>query len=254
MRSASLAASGAVDAVNTAKGTVRMPASSAPYPRTNWKYCVTTKTKPKRAKKANVTATLPAVKRRLVNTETSSIGCVRLRSQATKTAAAPAARAKPPVVTGEVQPCSGASMMVNTRVPIARVDRTSPTTSTGGVAGSREVGTNKAPPTKVTAATGAMATKTLPHQKCSSSQPPVTGPRATPRPVMAPHTPMARARSPRSVYRLEMIDRVDGKISAAPTPITARTAISAPAVSTNPPTAVAHPNTANPVSRAPLRP
>ena len=71
---------------------------------------------------------------------------------------------------------------------------------------------------------------------------------------MAPHMPMARARSPRSVYRLEMIDRVVGKITAAPTPITARTAISAPAVSTSPPTAVAHPKTANPVSRAPLRP
>ena len=99
-----------------------------------------------------------------------------------------------------------------------------------------------------------MATKTLPHQKCSSSQPPLIGPRATPSPVIAPHSPMARARSPRSVNRLEMIDRVAGKISAAPTPITARTAISAPGLSTSPPTAVAHPNTASPTSRAPLRP
>ena len=94
MRSASLAASGAVDAVNTAKGTVRIPASSAPYPRTNWKYCVTTNTNPKRAKKANVTATLPAVKRRLVNTETSSIGWSMRRSHHTNPASREAASPK----------------------------------------------------------------------------------------------------------------------------------------------------------------
>jgi hypothetical protein len=170
------------------------------------------------------------------------------------TAAAAAANVKPTMVAVPVQPRSGASMMLNTKVPIARVERTRPPTSTGGVDGSREVGTKRVAPRKVTAATGAMATKTLPHQKCSSSQPPLIGPRATPSPVMAPHNPMARARSPRSVYRLEMIDKVAGKITAAPTPITARTAISAPGLSTSPPTVVAHPNTASPVSRAPLRP
>ena len=99
-----------------------------------------------------------------------------------------------------------------------------------------------------------MATKTLPHQNCSSSQPPAIGPTATPRPVIAPQIPMARARSSRSVYRLEMIDSVAGKISAAPTPITARTATSAVGVSTSPPTADAVPNTASPDSSAPLRP
>ena len=51
-----------------------------------------------------------------------------------------------------------------------------------------------------------------------------------------------------------MIDSVAGKISAAPRPITARTATSAVGVSTNPPTAEAVPNTASPDSNAPLRP
>ncbi len=197
---------------------------------------------------------LAAENRRLRNSDTSSIGCARRRSQATNTAVVAALRLKPTTVAGAVHPRSGASMMVNTKVPMATVDRARPPTSTGGVAGSREVGTNNAPPSNVTAATGAMATKTLPHQKCSSSQPPVIGPKATPSPVIAPHSPIALARSPRSVYRLEMIARVAGKISAAPTPITARTAISAPGVSTRPPMAVALPNTASPVSRAPLRP
>src|SRR6267378_717542 len=51
-----------------------------------------------------------------------------------------------------------------------------------------------------------------------------------------------------------MIDSVAGKISAAPTAITARTATSPAGVSTSPPTAEAVPNTASPDSSAPLRP
>src|SRR6266849_4570527 len=51
-----------------------------------------------------------------------------------------------------------------------------------------------------------------------------------------------------------MIDSVAGKISAAPRPITARTATSAVGVSTSPPTADAAPNTASPDNNAPLRP
>ena len=104
--------------------------------------------------------------------------------------------------------------------------------------GSREVGTNRAAASTPTAATGAMTTKTLPHQNCSSSKPPAIGPTATPRPVIAPQTPMARARSSRPVYRLEMIDSVAGKISAAPTPMTAADRHEREwDVSTSPPTA-----------------
>src|SRR6266478_6629734 len=51
-----------------------------------------------------------------------------------------------------------------------------------------------------------------------------------------------------------MIDSVAGKISAAPTAITARTATSPAGVFTSPPTAEAAPNTASPDSSAPLRP
>ena len=193
------------------------------------------KTNPARAKKIVMIEPLAAEKRRLRNSDTSSIGCARRRSQATNTAVTAAVRANPTTVAGDVQPRSGASMMVNTKVPMATVDRTRPPTSTGGVAGSRDVGTNNTPPRNVTAATGAITTNTLPHQKCSSSQPPVIGPNATPSPVIAPHSPIARARSPRSVYKLEMIASVAGKINAAPTPITARTATSAPELSTSPP-------------------
>ena len=45
--------------------------------------------------------------------------------------------------------------------------------------------------TRATATTGTLIISTEPHQKCSSSQPPVTGPRATARPAVAAHTAIA---------------------------------------------------------------
>src|SRR3989442_1650895 len=47
---------------------------------------------------------------------------------------------------------------------------------------------------------------------------------------MAPQMPMACARSRRSLKVLEMIDRVVGKITAAPTPMTRRAAMRPPVV------------------------
>ena len=56
--------------------------------------------------------------------------------------------------------------------------------------------------------------------------PPITGPRARPRPVTAAHTPRAQLRVRSSGYRWRSIDRVPGSLAAAPIPITARPAIS----------------------------
>ena len=132
----------------------------------------------------------------------------------------------PAIVRDDPQPQSGASMMVKTSAPIPAEDSASPAQSTGGVVGSREGGTARETPIATAAATGAMKRNTLPHQKCSRSQPPTIGPIAIPTPVVAPHSPMALARSARSVKMFEISDRVAGKIRAAPKPIAARAAIS----------------------------
>ena len=76
------------------------------------------------------------------------------------------------------------------------------------------------------AAIGASAKKTLSQPSRSNSQPPTIGPSAMPMPVVAPQRPIARARSARSVKTLVSRESVAGKISAAPSPITARAAIS----------------------------
>ena len=49
-------------------------------------------------------------------------------------------------------------------------------------------------------------------------------------------------------------DRVEGNTIAAPMPITARAAISAPGLSVRPPAKLANPNTDSPASSIPLRP
>src|SRR5437773_1934380 len=104
---------------------------------------------------------------------------------------------------------------------IPAADRASPRQSTGGVRGSREVGTHQAVIAATTAVTGTKNRKMLPHQNRSSSHPSAIGPSAIPTPALAPHTPMASARSRRAVNTLVSSDSVDGNIIAAPSPITA---------------------------------
>ena len=99
-----------------------------------------------------------------------------------------------------------------------------------------------------------MATKMAVQVKCSSSQPPTIGPSAIATPATAPHRPMARARSARSVKIFEIRDSVAGKVMAAPSPITDRAAISSAGLVVKPPARLAAPNTTSPASSIPLRP
>ena len=71
---------------------------------------------------------------------------------------------------------------------------------------------------------------------------------------LAPHKPIARARSPRSVKTLVSKESVAGKVIVVPRPMTARVAISSGAVVTRPPATLAKPNTVKPANNIPLRP
>ena len=76
-----------------------------------------------------------------------------------------------------------------------------------------------------TSTTGTLIRKTEPHQKWSSSNPPVIGPMAMPMPTAAAQMPMALPRSAGS-KTLEMIERVCGITAAPPNPIAARARMS----------------------------
>ena len=145
-------------------------------------------------------------------------------------------------------------MMVKTSSAMAADDSTRPAMSKAAASGSFDVGTTSATRTAAAAATGAMAMKTDAQLKCPSSQPPAIGPIAMATPATAPHSPMARARSLRSVKTLEISDSVAGNVIAAPSPITDLAAMSCAGPDVKPPARLAVPNTASPASSMPLRP
>ena len=80
------------------------------------------------------------------------------------------------------------------------------------------------------------------------------GPIATPRPVTAPHTPMAAARCRGSRNVSVMIASVVGKISADATPITSRMPISGPVEVHRAAPTLLSANRIRPAIRVPRRP
>ena len=145
-------------------------------------------------------------------------------------------------------------MMVKTSSAMVADDNSRPGTSRAAGSGSFEVGTTSATRIAAAAATGAMAVKMLAQLKCCSSQPPTIGPIAMATPAIAPHRPMARARSLLSVKTLEISESVAGNAIAAPSPITDLAAMSCAGSAVKPPARLAPPTTASPASSMPLRP
>ena len=126
-------------------------------------------------------------------------------------------------------------MIVKTSRAMVADDSTSPGTSGAAASASFDAGTTRATRIAAAAATGTMAMKMDAQLKCSSSQPPTIGPIAMATPGIAPHKPMARARSLRSVKTLEISDSVAGNVIAAPSPITDLAAMSCAALVVKPP-------------------
>ena len=77
-------------------------------------------------------------------------------------------------------------------------------------------------------AIGTLIRNTEPHQKWTSSKPPMIGPSAIPTPLVPAQKPIARCRTAGSWNMSVMMASVDGMISAAPMPMLARAAISMP--------------------------
>ncbi len=182
-------------------------------------------TTPISAKNTNATEMLAALKRRLRNTLTSSIGWLERRSHAMNAAmmAEPAANA--PRIVESVQPRSEASIRPHTIAVRPAMDSPAPTRSSFFGSGSRDSGIRIAPATRPIATIGMLTRKRLPQSKCSSRKPPEIGPIAMPIPDTAAQMAIAFGRSS-SGKMFVRIDSVVGMIAAAPTPIRAREAIS----------------------------
>ena len=132
------------------------------------------------------------------------------------------------MTSGAANPAVSASMIANTRAARTAAPISAPAVSTRCASGSALSGRIMAP------STSAASPKTRLNQKMArqfhtpTSAPPTTGPSARARPDTAAQTPMARSRLRRSVYRCRSIDSVPGSLAAAPSPMTARPAISTP--------------------------
>jgi acyl-Coa thioesterase superfamily protein len=106
--------------------------ASGAYPRTTWKYWVTRKMNPSRAKNTIAIEPLAAVNRGLRNRLTSIIGWAVARSAATSTPRVATPAASVPRVAAEAQPQPGAWMMPYTISPIPAEDSTRARQSTRG--------------------------------------------------------------------------------------------------------------------------
>ena len=115
-------------------------------------------------------------------------------------------------------------MMPYTSALSPAIDSNAPSGSSGAWIFSRERGMRKKPATNATATTATLIRKIVPHQNDSSSTPLTMPPRATPMPATPAQIAMARGRSSGG-NTWARIDSVAGITNAAPTPITARAAM-----------------------------
>ena len=206
------------------------------------------------AKKTRPTEPTAAENRGLRNSRTSRAGNATRNSYATKAARISTPAAIVPSTRGEVQsPESPPVMIPYTKVARPATDSSTPTASIRPGDGLRDSGTSTVIAISPAITTGTLMRNTEPHQKCSSSRPPTTGPIATASPTAPAQTPMARPRS-RGSKTLEMIASVAGMIAAAPRPISARAPMSCPGVCEYALASEAMPKIASPVISTRRRP
>src|SRR5947209_8670658 len=155
----------------------------------------------------------------------SSMGSSTRFSHTTKPTRTTAATPKASSVEALPQPFSGASISPYTRATMPTIERTAPPGSTRASSGSLDRGTSTHPATRARTMNGTLTKKTDPYQKWTRSQPLTVGPIAPAAPRKLAQMAMARGRSSGG-KTLMRIDSVDGMISAAAPPMTARQAIS----------------------------
>jgi hypothetical protein len=129
---------------------------------------------------------------------------------------------------GAAKPVVSASMTAKVNAARAAAPSTAPEISTRRASGSALSGSSTAPAISA-ARPSARLNQKMPRQfQAPTRAPPMTGPAASASPDTAVHTPTARVRARSSSYTCRSIDRVPGSQAAAPRPMTARAAISAP--------------------------
>ena len=100
-----------------------------------------------------------------------------------------------PSVREDSHPLVGPSITAHTSSDTPAIDSTMPSGSNLAIVVSRDVGTTRAISAIETSTIGTFTRSTEPQKKCSSRKPPVTGPSATDKPLVAAQMPIALGRS-----------------------------------------------------------
>ncbi len=143
-------------------------------------------------------------------------------------------------------PCCGISMIHQINAVIPTADSTAPSGS-GFCQGPLDSGISVTPATNASATTGTLRKKIECHVKWSIRMPPSTGLPTSASIDTEPHAAIALPRSSASKTVMR-IESVDGMISAPPTPIATRTAITSPGFVQNVAASDAAPNSTSPIS------
>jgi len=187
------------------------------------------------------------------NSRGSIIGSARRNWRRTNTTPT-ATPARMEATTSGENPSWAISLIPKITVSTVSSSRAALRRSSRSARGSRYSGSTLGPRTSSRAMTGRVSRNTEPHQKCSSSTPPTTGPIAPPAEKLVIHTPMAVVRCLGSWNMLKISDSVDGARVAPATPSRARLRISISGVVENAATTETIPKAAAPVSSSRRRP
>ncbi len=165
----------------------------------------------------------PPVKLRCLKRASGTIGDSVTFSRTTKAASARTATARTTRERLPKAPCCGISMIHQTSAVIPAADSTAPSGS-AFCQGAFDSGIRVTPARTASATTGTLRKKIECQEKWSTSTPPSTGLPTRPSIDTEPHAAIAlpRSSSSKTVMRME---RVDGMISAPPTPIATRRAM-----------------------------
>ncbi len=191
--------------------------------------------------------------RRLRKKCISSIGCGTCSSHSAKAASPMTPMAAEISTRPDSQPSIGPEMIAKTTPTMPITDSRAPSRSRGAPPRLLDSGTRKTTAVSAITATGRLTRNSEPHQKWSSSEPPISGPAAKPRELTELQMPMARGRSSSSKICMTTA-RVVVTSRAPPIPMPARAATSWPGDWASAAPSEATPNSDRPTTSIFLRP
>src|SRR3954452_1530235 len=221
---ASTEASGAAIATPTDGASDHSAAVSGLSPCTSCRYCVMNTAFPTSASEATVLAASEPLNARLRNIPSLSIGALAVRCRCTNSTpnTSPATIA----TTGNIDTPFAASSLIPQMIGSTAVsDSTDPSRSNRPATGALNSGSSTGASTSSRTIAGVLIRNTEPHQKCSSRNPPSTGPMVMPPISTALQNAIAFDRCAGSWNMFRISASVDGIRVAPPMPSTARATI-----------------------------